>query len=69
MIPKSGHRFSEKIMLQNKLEHDPEKACPERDPRSAPFSVEKVTRLAIALIRASPLTFPKGPAIRRACPC
>jgi len=30
MIPKSGNRFSEKIMLQQK--HDPEKACPGLDP-------------------------------------
>jgi len=25
MIPKSGNRFSEKIMLKQKLMHDPEK--------------------------------------------
>jgi hypothetical protein len=30
MIPKSGNRFSEKIMLQ--LKYDPEKACPGLDP-------------------------------------
>jgi hypothetical protein len=34
MIRKSGYRFSEKIMLHQKLEleHDPEKACPGLDP-------------------------------------
>jgi hypothetical protein len=28
MIPKSGSRFSEKIMLESKTEHDPEKWIP-----------------------------------------
>jgi len=28
MIPESGHRFPEKIMLKHKLEHDPGKWTP-----------------------------------------
>jgi DNA-binding winged helix-turn-helix (wHTH) protein len=40
MIPKSGYRFSEKIMRQQ-LEHDPEKACPGLDPGGYRFS-EKI---------------------------
>jgi hypothetical protein len=29
MIRKSGYRFSERIMLKQNLEHDPEKAAPD----------------------------------------
>jgi hypothetical protein len=31
MIPKSGYRLSEEIMIEQ-IEHDPEKACPGLDP-------------------------------------
>jgi hypothetical protein len=43
MIPKSGHRFWEKIMLNKKLAHDPEKWTPVFEPQS-PASCPRLSR-------------------------
>jgi hypothetical protein len=65
MIPKSGYRFSEKIMLKCK-EHDPEKWIPVFRKDRAQMQIKHANRDAIVTIAAAALPAVQ---IRRAkCP-